>query len=235
MNAEADVLYDHRGGEVFPFRRRGILTPCSVHDVQSMLAGHFDARRNLVVPNVSWGFFAGYEADLVIVTPSGYLTEIEIKRSWGDFLADFRKRFYHDDPRIARFFYAVPECMYGPCREYVETLVGEGSPLVRDRVPGFVVYRTPSEPKYRRVTEMGGFSRRTPAGVQKLTGEEMYQLARLGTLRYWSLLDKLASAEKRIADLRGGKELTELRNLLVEIKADYKAVTGESWRLEGGD
>ena len=47
-------------------------------------------RQNLVVPNVSWGLL-NYEADVVSLTPSGYATEVEIKVSKADLLADFKK------------------------------------------------------------------------------------------------------------------------------------------------
>lgn len=220
-------------GEAVPFRKTGLLTRCSVHDVEEMLAEHYGVRQNLIVPNVGWGFFQEHEADLVVVTKAGYLTEIEIKRSWTDFLADFEKRSYHDDPRISRLFYAVPECMYGPCREYVDALVGEGSPLVGKRIPGFIVYRTPSDSKYRRVVEHDSFSRPVPVKPQKLTAEEVYQLARLGTLRYWSLLGKLRVAERRYEEARGGAEVIRLKNLLAEVKADYREATGETWKFNG--
>ena len=59
----------------------------------------FNKRRDIIVPNVSWGLL-NHEADMVIMTPSGYLTEIEIKRSWEDFKADFKKGHKHDDERI---------------------------------------------------------------------------------------------------------------------------------------
>ena len=97
-----------KGEGSIQFRKTGLLTRASVHEIERMLARYFDLRTNLVVPNVSWGFFSEHEADLVVVTKAGYLTEVEIKRSWTDFLADFKKRFYHADPRIAKFYYAVP-------------------------------------------------------------------------------------------------------------------------------
>lgn len=51
----------------------------------------------------------GYEADFIIMTPNGYLTEIEIKSSFEDFKADFKKDHHHDDERIYHFYYCVPE------------------------------------------------------------------------------------------------------------------------------
>ena len=67
-------------------------------------------RQNLVVPNVSWGLL-NYEADVVSVTPSGYATEVEIKVSKADLLADFKKGHSHDSKLFKYLYYAVPEEM----------------------------------------------------------------------------------------------------------------------------
>ena len=207
-----------------PFKKSGILTPMSVTDITRMLASYYDIRKNLVVPNVSWGFM-WYEADLVVITKAGYMTEIEIKRSWTDFLADFKKRDYHSDARISRFYYAVPECMLQPCRDYIENWLAERcllSPSTYKR-PGFIVYRTWDEPLYRRVQVICD-----PISKEKtppLSEKDILKIARLGTLRYWSLLNRTSETEK-------DRKIGELKSLITEIKADYKAATGESWKLE---
>lgn len=213
-----------------PFKKTGILTTMSVHDIEKMIADHYGIRQNLIVPNVSWGFFNNHEADLVVVTPAGYLTEIEIKRSWPDFLADFGKREYHDDPRISAFYYAVPECMVEPCKEYLADTEREEGKIY----PGVIGYRTLSEPRYRQVWV--AWSPVVPYKAKKLSSDDMCQLSRLGTLRYWSLLDKLRAAEEKntriTKDVALNNEVLRLKALLTEIKADYREATGESWKLE---
>ena len=62
-------------------------------------SGIFNKRGDIFVPNVSWGLL-NHEADMVVMTKSGYLTEIEIKRSWEDFKADFKKPHEHKDERV---------------------------------------------------------------------------------------------------------------------------------------
>lgn len=219
-----------------PFKRTGILTPCAVHEIEKMLAEHWGIRQNLVVPNVSWGFFATHEADLVVITKSGYLTEIEIKRSWTDFLADFKKDFYHADDRIAQFFYAVPECMVVPCLEYIDRKKEEGPEFFKGRIPGVVLYRTPDESKYRRVEVARLPSATRKHETVKLTEKEISAIARLGTLRYWSLLDKLAAAEKKLNApgpkgevARLQEKIDRLSFLLGEVKASYREDTGVDW------
>lgn len=77
-------------------------------------------RVNLCVPNVSWGFFDTHEADLVIVTKSGYMTEYEIKRSYSDFLADFKKHTNHFENKVLKLFYVVPISIADKCEEFLK-------------------------------------------------------------------------------------------------------------------
>lgn len=85
-------------------------TKLTVDEIQIALrnSGIWNKRQDIFIPNLSWGLL-NYEADLVIITKSGYLTEVEIKRSWADFKADFKKGHEHDDPRVCHFHYCVPE------------------------------------------------------------------------------------------------------------------------------
>lgn len=45
-----------------------------------------DYRRNTVVPNAYWGLGLTWEADLLVISKAGYLTEVEIKVSKADLL-----------------------------------------------------------------------------------------------------------------------------------------------------
>jgi hypothetical protein len=55
-------------------------------EIQKALALHFDYRANVVVPNCG---FPGWEADLVVLRPSGWLEEVEVKVSIADLKRDF--------------------------------------------------------------------------------------------------------------------------------------------------
>jgi hypothetical protein len=48
-------------------------------DVELAVARFFNYRINLIVPNIYWGFGLNYEADLLIISPAAFATEIEIK------------------------------------------------------------------------------------------------------------------------------------------------------------
>ena len=86
-------------------------TTLTLEQIETIITGYPDApyfiRQNIVIPNCSWGFL-NHEADLLVLNKTKHLVEIEIKRTWSDFIADFKKSHTHDDPKLSRFYYAVP-------------------------------------------------------------------------------------------------------------------------------
>ena len=101
--------------------------------MQYAIAEHF-GNKNIVIPNVSFartscriekydkdGCFIGYEypfagvtheADLIWLNENDYLTEVEIKASYSDFLADFKKNENHMIKYTKAIYYAFPHNMY---------------------------------------------------------------------------------------------------------------------------
>lgn len=82
-------------------------------EMEVALMKHFDVRRNLIVPNVSFGmrskeYGSLHECDLLVLSKSNYATEIEIKVSKSDLLKDFEKGHGHDHNLIKNLYYAVP-------------------------------------------------------------------------------------------------------------------------------
>lgn len=69
-----------------------------------------------------------YEADLIYITKSGYLTEVEIKIDINDFRNDFKKKIYHSSSMVSALYYAFPEVLYkryeDEIRERVEEIAG---------------------------------------------------------------------------------------------------------------
>ena len=64
------------------FYKNGLLTELDVHTIEHKLQEYFGGIRSkcIIVPNVSFGFFK-YESDLLVVTPTGKLIELEINSS----------------------------------------------------------------------------------------------------------------------------------------------------------
>jgi len=79
-------------------------------DIEVALMMHYKVNKKLIVPNVSWGLGIGlHECDLLILTPTGYATEIEIKISKADLLTDKNKKHSHLHNHIKYFYFCVPE------------------------------------------------------------------------------------------------------------------------------
>jgi hypothetical protein len=156
--------------------RSGVCTELTVKDIQARLAEHWGIRNHIIVPNVSWGLL-DYEADLLIMNKTGYVTEIEIKRSWSDFLADFKKdEVAHKSELIYQFWYCVPEELYSKCIEKLK----EVYPDSLDR-PNVISYSDSGILNFHGKT--ASYCR---GKHRKLFLEEQLKLARLGAMRYWS-------------------------------------------------
>lgn len=76
--------------------------------IELAVAFHFGYRRNIIVPNIWWGMNLRYEADVVVLRPSDYGIEIEIKVSSADIKADLKKRYQHDSNLFKELWFAVP-------------------------------------------------------------------------------------------------------------------------------
>lgn len=133
-------------------------------------------RSKIIVPNVSWGFFDSHEADFVVISSSLYLTEYEIKRSFEDFKNDFKKKDYHNDKRISKLWYVVPESVGEKCKNYLESQYE----WIGSEHAGIRVY---NETNYNLKTILEcNYTK-----GKKLYLEDALDIARLGTLRYWTL------------------------------------------------
>jgi hypothetical protein len=163
-------------------QKSGIVTEHTVREIQQALHDSwlFNQRSDIMVPNVSWGLLP-YEADFVSINRSGYLTEVEIKRSFEDFKKDFSKKHNHDDERVYYFYYCVPEAIYDKIIAYLD-----------EKYEGKRNYEKPAVLYYDEnlgIHDAGyGFKdamHKDGVRYRKLFLEEQLTVARLGTLRYW--------------------------------------------------
>lgn len=153
-----------------------------IHKLVGESRSAFPSSRNVCVPNVSYGFCDGHEADLLVVRPSGYLLEIEVKISLADLRNDYKKTKHRNWEResnnISELYYAMPlelwekVSMSPPIPEYAGVIVIDPKLLRRNRC--HVVVRKAQRHKFAR----------------KLTELEVTKLSRLVHLRYWSLSHK---------------------------------------------
>lgn len=151
----------------------------------------FNYVRNIVAFNVKGQGMAlniQHECDMLVLSKSGYLTEIEIKRSWPDFVADFKKQHKHDGRGLIKYFYyCVPECLLEKTYNKLEEL--------NINYTGIVTFDENLDIKHHgaRIRNRDGdysyhFIEQHPN--RKLFLEEQLQVARFGAMRAVYLKEK---------------------------------------------
>ena len=150
----------------------------STIEIEVAIAKLFDVRKNIIVPNISWGF-SMHEIDMFLIKKSGLGVEIEIKISKSDFMADLKKEHNHIDKqnRISEFYYAMPIDLIDKCLDLIPEHAGI---IVCER--------------YTHSNTVKARIKRKPikiSGARKLTIEEQLRVAKLGTMRIFNLKTKL--------------------------------------------
>lgn len=163
-------------------------------DIEIQVASYFDYRTNLIVPNVSWGIpNLGHEADMVILRPSGYATEVEIKVDAYDIQADLRKRHSHWCSLIRLVYFAVPKHLRNDSNipNYAGILSIEHEKLYRYVSGKEIVENNPNSFSVVKIREA-----KVNKEALKWLPEQRLKLALLGCMRIWSLKTHLSNARK---------------------------------------
>lgn len=143
-------------------------------DIEIELMIMFKPRVNIIVPNISWGIAGLHECDLLILSGGNYATEIEIKTSKSDILADNKKRHGHYHNHIARLYFAVPVGLVDIALQEIPERAGLYS-VERGKTPELV--RQCKRNKH----------------CVRWSYEERFKLAHLGCMRILGLKKKVAS------------------------------------------
>lgn len=147
------------------------------------LAGHFNYRQNIIVPNISWGMDI-HECDLLVVRKSGYATEIEIKISKADLKKDIGKRHQHVDKfnRIRELYFAIPESLVN-CIEFIPERAG------------IIVLRKSKLYNGEEFLDCKVIRRsKINTTCRRFSDEERLKIAHLGCMRIWGLKRKIIKA-----------------------------------------
>ena len=170
-------------------------------DIEIAIIKASHIRQNLVVPNVSWGMVNEngvlHECDIIVLTPSGYATEIEIKISKSDLLKDAKKRHNHKHIFIRRLYFAVPESLKEIALKAIPEraglyVVSEIEATNYKWLKGGGNVAIPYT--YRRVTTVKEATVNKDA--IKWDEHHQFQLARLGTMRILGLKQKIQKLSK---------------------------------------
>ncbi len=161
----------------------------TARDIEIAVARHFNYRLNIIVPNVSWGLLPwGHEADMIIIRPSGYAEEIEIKISGSDIKADTKKR--HREIRakglllppafdiLRRLWFAVPEKL-------------KDHPDI-PAYAGILAYQADEDAYVHIVTARAASINKN---ARRLTPDEHAKALHLGCMRIWSLKEALSNVK----------------------------------------
>ena len=186
-------------------------TTLTLEQIETIITGYPDSpyfiRQNIVVPNCDWGFL-NHEADLLVLNKTKRLVEIEIKRTWSDFMADFKKSHTHYDPKLGYFYYAVPlsigervfhwlyegEYKCRPGFLYYERSEVTDYTEHNPNKCGLIIYADPQESTARgkRVGSCCLNVGATRMNDYQLSTDEELKLLRLLGMRVWNLKKKLA-------------------------------------------
>lgn len=222
-------------------------------DIELALADHFNWTKNTVAFNVlgvSTTLPLGHECDMLVVTPSGYLTEIEIKRSYEDFCAEFRKRHHHTSTvPMKDFLYCVPAgILEKVIRKLEEQKVIPSGILTYDEDLKFRQYGIRSNedtPDNRQRAEelwkegtilllMQGHGDAVWIVDMDTSGhplflEQQLEIARLGAMRQVALRKRISALQRKAPVNPNGKLLTKIAQmevLLHEYRKRFKEETG---------
>jgi len=150
-------------------------------EMEIAIMKYFDIRQNIIVPNISWSFF-NHEADILILSKSGYATEIEIKVSKADLKKDKEKLHKHESDMIKYLWFAVPEKL----KDFALTEIPERAGLIS-------VYRANDRYWIDRIR-----GPQLNKSHRKWTNSEKYRLAQLGCMRILGLKEKLLNKQLQL-------------------------------------
>lgn len=166
--------------------------------LETKAAMHFNYRANIVVPNVSWGMGLMYEADLVVLRPTGFAVEVEIKTNAADIVADTKKRHRHDSSLFRELWFCVPVGLVEhPSIPERAGILGVDIP----EIPGVNKKDSRALNSYLRVA---GLSHRGVHVVRKpkikksarqWTDNQRMKLLHLAAMRIWGLKTKLIAQQ----------------------------------------
>lgn len=226
----------------------------SLIDIELALADYFNWKRNIIAFNVlgvSGRLPIDHECDMLVITSSGYLTEVEIKRSYADFCAEFKKRHHHTSTvPMKDFLYCVPAgILEKVIKKLEEQKVIPSGILTYDEDLEFrqygIRYNEDTPENRQRAEELRkegrsilllfkGYGDAVRIVDPNISGhplflEQQLEIARLGAMRQVALRRKISELLQRDPVNPDGKLLTKIAQmevLLHEYRNRFKEETG---------
>ena len=177
-------------------------TERSLYEIEVALAKHFEyLKSNIVVFNIigeTCDIPIQHECDCLVISKAGYLTEVEIKRSWTDFLNDFKKKHLKREPVIKYFYYCIPEKLLNKAYDKLDEECAKNEGFNYSEIITYDedLHITVCGKRIKSWRKIGSFDYITPAlGYQKLYLEQKLAIARLGCI-------KTIKEKKKVIDLQ---------------------------------
>lgn len=174
-----------------------MLRNITTEEIEVALANLFAWRRNIIIPGVGTGINI-HECDLLVIRlKSSFAIEVEIKITYSDFINESKKYHNHSDPRIREFYFAFPRYLYDKCKD-----------LIPDRA-GIILCSRIDDADLFEYGSVKAFIHRRPKinkSCIKLTYDEIFRIAWLGTMRIWSLKRRIIALDKTIRRLKLKKD-----------------------------
>lgn len=207
-------------------------TELSVKQIEDTIVRRYcNTREDIIIPNLSWGLLP-YEIDLAVIKPNGYMTEYEIKRSYSDLVADFKKAIYHNDERVKYFHYVLPIGIKDKAVALFDEHMHDESykAVFGSRYPSCLFYNERAQ-----FVSQTSWDNLLCGNHRKLYLEEQLTVARLVSIRYWTMRQKIDDSRRQAEEQGYGnmtheellQEYQKQQKELVEYKGgakDYKAL-----------
>lgn len=163
-------------------------TKLSVKQIEDAIVRKYcNQRYDIIIPNLSWGLLP-YEIDLAVIKPNGDMTEYEIKRSYSDLVADFKKAIFHNDERVKRFHYVLPVSIKDKAIALFEEHKEDENykAVFGFRYPSCLFYDERAQ-----FVDFTSWDNLLFGSHRKLFLEEQLTVARLVSIRYWTMRQKI--------------------------------------------
>ena len=151
----------------------------TVEEIEVALSVHFDIKKCICMPQLI--MFFGHEIDFLAVRQTGYVIEVEIKRSLSDMKAEARKKHNHESNKVVEFYYCFPKDILEQC-----------TPFVPDRAGILSIVHN----GYRWKVSVVKSPKRHKEAV-KLTTKEVGKILRYSNYRIWGLKKKIVKLKKK--------------------------------------
>ncbi|RXZ68967.1 hypothetical protein EPT53_08110 [Fusobacterium necrophorum] len=150
-------------------------------------------KNKAILPRVQRGYIVNHECDMLLCSKNNYLTEIEIKVSIADIKADLKKKHGHNDNRLKKVIFCIPEEILEKAEEIIPKKFGIWTVEYKE-VTVYHFYESKKEFQYI-VKEFR--KAHINKDVQKVSEEVVWEMWRLSSLRYWATLKENIALKKK--------------------------------------